>query len=74
MEQVQLVMLEAEHLDDETLLNKLPNITPDEVKDILKRRDEQDAERLMQYNMTNQNDNSENEEGNGNNRNENGNG
>ena len=74
LEQVQLVMLEAEYLDDETLLNKLPNITPDEVKDILKRRDEQDAERLMQYNMANQNDNSDNEEGNGNNQNENGNG
>lgn len=74
LEQVQLVMLEAEYLDDETLLNKLPNITPDEVKDILKRRDEQDAERLMQYNTANQNDNSDNEEGNGNNQNENGNG
>ena len=39
LEQVQLVMAEAEYLDDETVLNKLPNITPDEVKEILKRKD-----------------------------------
>lgn len=39
MEQVQMVMMEAEYLDDETVLRKLPNITIDEVSDILKRRD-----------------------------------
>ena len=69
-----MVMLEAEYLDDETLLNKLPNITPDEVKDILKRRDEQDANRLMQYEMANQNNNSADDLDYENNQNENGNG
>lgn len=37
-EQVQMVMLEAEYLDEETVLNKLPNVTPDEVEGILQRR------------------------------------
>ena len=37
-EQAELVLLEAAHLDEETLLAKLPNITKDEVPEILKRR------------------------------------
>ena len=37
MEQTQMVMLEAEYLDTETILNKLPNITVDEVQEILER-------------------------------------
>lgn len=45
LEQVQMVMQEAQYLDDETLLNKLPNITPDEIQNILAKRDAQDAER-----------------------------
>lgn len=52
-EQVQMVMMEAPYLDDETILQKLPNISPDEVQQILSRRadaadvrmeDEADAE------------------------------
>ena len=39
MEQVQLVMMEADLLDQETLLKKLPNITPDEIPDILAKKD-----------------------------------
>lgn len=39
MEQVQMVMLEANYLDDETILQKLPNITVDEVAQILARKD-----------------------------------
>ena len=39
LEQVQLVMMEAEYLDSETLLRKLPNITDDEIPDILAKRD-----------------------------------
>ena len=74
LEQVQMVMMEAEYLDDETILNKLPNISPDEVKDILKRRDEQDANRLMQYETANQNNNSADDLDSENNENENGNG
>ena len=45
-EQVEVVMAEAQYLDDETVLRKLPNITPDEVAEILRRRDEEEADRL----------------------------
>lgn len=37
-EQVEMVMLEADYLDEETILRKLPNITPDEVEQILLRK------------------------------------
>lgn len=46
MEQVQMVMLEAEYLDDETILRKLPNITIDEVTEILKRKDADEIAQL----------------------------
>lgn len=46
-EQVQMVMLEAEYLDDETVLNKLPNVTPDEVEGIMQRKDEQERSRFV---------------------------
>lgn len=39
MEQVEMVMQEAPYLDDETVLELLPNITPDMIEEILKRRD-----------------------------------
>ena len=39
MEQVQMVALEAPYLDEETVLKKLPNITPDEVAAILAKKD-----------------------------------
>lgn len=39
LEQVQLVMMEADVLDQETLLSKLPNVSPDEVADILAKKD-----------------------------------
>ena len=42
LEQVQMVMLEAEYLDEETVLNKLPNVTPDEVEGIMQRKAEQE--------------------------------
>ena len=45
-EQVQTVAMEAEWLDEETILRKLPNVTPDEVAEILKRKDEEAAERM----------------------------
>ena len=44
-EQVEVVVMEAEWLDDETVLRKLPNVTPDEVQAILERRDEEAAGR-----------------------------
>lgn len=46
LEQVQMVMLEAPYLDDETLLSKLPNITSDEIGEILRRKDAEDQERF----------------------------
>lgn len=46
MEQVQIVMQEAQYLDDETLLQKLPNITVDEVPGILMRRQMEASKRF----------------------------
>jgi len=46
LEQVQMVMQEAQYLDDETILRKLPNVTPEEVQAILQRRDEEDEARF----------------------------
>lgn len=45
-EQVEMIMQEAQYLDEETILNKLPNITPDEVKEILMRKDAEDLDRM----------------------------
>lgn len=45
-EQVDIVIAEAPYLDDETLLSKLPNITPDEIQQILSRKDAQDQSRF----------------------------
>lgn len=38
MEQTQMVVMEAQYLDDETVLQKLPNITVDEIPGILQRK------------------------------------
>ena len=43
MEQVQMISTEAQWLDEETILNKLPNITVDEVANILARKKEEKA-------------------------------
>jgi hypothetical protein len=48
MEQVQMLMMEAPYLDEETILSKLPNITVDEVEEIMKRKDSEDMDRFMQ--------------------------
>lgn len=45
-EQVEIVMLESEYLDEETVLKHLPNITPDEIPEILKKRDAEEIERF----------------------------
>lgn len=47
LEEVNMVVAEAEWLDDETILDLLPNITPDMKDAILERRDVQDAQRLQ---------------------------
>lgn len=46
-EQVNMVVAEAEWLDDETVLDLLPNITPDMKQAILERRDVEAASRLQ---------------------------
>jgi hypothetical protein len=45
-EQVEMVVAEAQWLDQETILRKLPNITPEEVAEILARVDAEDQERM----------------------------
>jgi len=45
-EQVQMVVQESTWLDRETILRKLPNITPEEVQAILERSDEEDMARF----------------------------
>lgn len=41
LEQVEMVMMEANYLDDQTVLELLPNITPEMIDAILKRKDAQ---------------------------------
>lgn len=45
-EETNMILSAAEYLDDETVLNKLPWILPEEVPEILKRRDEADLKRM----------------------------
>lgn len=45
LEQTQMVLLAANYLDDETVLNKLPWLTQEEVAEILKRKAAEDIER-----------------------------
>lgn len=45
-EAVQMVISEAEYLDDQAVLDLLPNITPDMKEEILARKEVQDAERF----------------------------
>lgn len=45
LEQTQMVLLAANYLDDETILNKLPWLTQEEVAGILKRKAAEDIER-----------------------------
>lgn len=47
-EQTQMVMLAATYIDEQTVLEKLPWLTPDEVQTILDRKDGEDMERFNQ--------------------------
>ena len=49
-EQVDMVLSEAEYLDEQTILEKLPNITADEVDTIMERRGVEDLERFKSSN------------------------
>lgn len=46
-EQVDMVMQAAQYLDDETLLSKLPFLTVDEIKDILKRKAAEEQAKIV---------------------------
>lgn len=48
LEQTQMVLLAANYLDDETILNKLPWLTQEEVTEILKRKAEEDIDRSFE--------------------------
>ena len=58
MEQVQMLMLEANYLDEETILQKLPNVTVDEVANILAKKDLEEQSRF-ENNSEGENDQSE---------------
>ena len=45
-EQVEMLVAEAQWLDRETILRKLPNVTPEEVPAIIERLDEEDTNRM----------------------------
>lgn len=45
-EQVEIVTMEAQWLDEETILRKLPNISPDEIAEIMKSKDEENMARM----------------------------
>jgi len=47
MEQTNMIITASPFLDDETVLNKLPFLTPDEVAGIMERKDIEDNERLL---------------------------
>lgn len=47
-EQTEMVMLAANYLDDQTILEKIPWITVDEIENILQRRDMEDTARFGQ--------------------------
>jgi len=47
LEEVNMIVSEAAWLDDETILDLLPNITPDMKEAIMTRKDVQDAQRLQ---------------------------
>ena len=46
LETTQMVLMAAQYLDDETLLSKLPWLTSEEIKEILKRKDAESVERF----------------------------
>jgi len=63
IEQTNMVLSAATYLDDETILTKLPFITPDEVAEILKKKDEDDFMRFNeQQDEQNEQQNEQNEQ------------
>ena len=59
-EQTDMVLSASEYLDDETVLKKLPFISIDEVNEILKKKEEESANRFNEdINMVNEEANDE---------------
>lgn len=46
-EQVEMLIMEAPYLDEYTLIGKLPNVSPDEREEIMKRKSAEDIDRFM---------------------------
>jgi hypothetical protein len=42
-----MLVAEAAWLDEETIIKKLPNVSPDEVEEIMKRKSAEDIDRFM---------------------------
>lgn len=55
MEQVQMIAMEAEWLDEETILNKLPNVSVDEVQQILANKTKEDMDKYETEKRTSEN-------------------
>ena len=45
-EQTEMVLQAAQYLDEETVISKLPFVTPDEIKAILRKKDAEDVDRM----------------------------
>ena len=59
-EDTQMVLQAAQYLDSETILKHLPFLSPDEIEDILKRKDKEEADRYSEFEgMMNGEDNEE---------------
>lgn len=63
MEQVQMLVMEAPYLDEQTVLSKLPNVTVDEVNEIIKRKDAEDMDRFAGDSEEDEEESSNSEEG-----------
>ena len=56
LEQTQMILMAAQYLDDETILKKMPWLTPEEAQDVLERRDEMEQQRMpneLDYSLEN---------------------
>ena len=51
-----MILAAAQYLDDETILNLLPFLTIDQVKEIMKRREKEESERYRSYEQEEENE------------------
>ena len=52
LEETQMVLMAANYLDDESILRHLPWVLPEEVDEIMRRRDEEDVSRVENINFS----------------------